>query len=88
MFRRLPQSLPKDIQVPADLEQLGYFINENDQMRMIQKPDQKYVFRINRNDRVNDVYKEAVNGMSFHRSCYHRQLTCQAVSAILSRVDF
>lgn len=63
MFRRLSASLPKDPVIPADLKELGYFINDNDQVRMIQKPDQKYLYRINRNERFNDVYKEAVNSM-------------------------
>lgn len=61
MFRRLPNSLPKDFTFPADLDQLGYFVNENDQIRQKANPDQKYQYRINRNDRVNDVYKEAMN---------------------------
>jgi len=61
MFRRLPNQLPKDITFPTDLEALGYFVNDNDQIRQIAHPDQKYQYKINRNDRVNDVYKEAMN---------------------------
>ena len=64
MFRRLPNTLPKDPSFPADLEKLGYFINDNDQIRQIKKPDQKYQFVVNRNDRVNEVYKEAMNSKS------------------------
>jgi len=64
MFRRLPNHLPKDPTFPTDLEGLGYFINDNDQIRQAANPDQKYQFKINRNDRVNDVYKEAMNSES------------------------
>ncbi len=64
MFRRLPNQLPTDITFPADLEALGYFINDNDQIRQIANPDQKYQYKINRSDRVNDVYKEAMNSES------------------------
>lgn len=65
MFRRLPNSLPPDVTFPADLDQLGYFINENDQIRQKANPDQKYQYRINRNDRVNDVYKEVMNSQFY-----------------------
>lgn len=62
MFRRRPQTLPKDPSFPTDLEQLGYFINEKDQIRQIHNPEQKYQFAVNKSDRINDVYKEAMNG--------------------------
>ncbi|KIX06176.1 uncharacterized protein Z518_04150 [Rhinocladiella mackenziei CBS 650.93] len=61
MFRRLPHTLPPDPSFPPDLETLGFFINEDDQIRMIKNPTQKYQYQINRNDRVNQVYKEANN---------------------------
>lgn len=61
MFRRLPNKLPPDPSFPADLAKLGYFINDKDQIRQIANPDQKYQYKINRNDRVNDVYREAMN---------------------------
>ena len=63
MFRRRPHTLPKDPSFPTDLEQLGYFINEKDQIRQIRNPEQKYQFAVNKIDRINDVYKEAMNGM-------------------------
>jgi hypothetical protein len=62
MFRRLPHTLPTDPVVVADLEFMGYFINDHDQIRQIRNPDQKFQFAVNRNDRFNDVYKEAMNG--------------------------
>ena len=65
MFRRLPNDLPKDIIFPIDLEGLGYFVNDNDQIRQVAHPDQKYQYKINRNDRVNDVYKEAINSEAY-----------------------
>jgi hypothetical protein len=62
MFRRLPHTLPPDPVFPADLEKLGFFINEHDQIRMIKKPTQKYKYQINKNDRINELYKQANNG--------------------------
>ncbi|RMZ81297.1 hypothetical protein DV737_g2573, partial [Chaetothyriales sp. CBS 132003] len=56
----LESNLPNPI-FPADLEELGYFINENDQIRQIGKPGQKYQYQVNKNDRVNEVYKQAMN---------------------------
>jgi hypothetical protein len=61
MFRRLSHTLPKDPIIPTDLASLGYFINDRDQIRMIQNPEQKFQYLINKNDRVNDLYKEAMN---------------------------
>lgn len=68
MFRRLPNQLPKDVVVPAELDKLGYFLDENDQIRKIADPKQPYQHKINRVDRVNDVYKEAMNCGSFPSS--------------------
>lgn len=64
MFRRLPSSLPNDPSFPADLKQLGYFINGDNQVRMIEKPEEKFLYAINKNERVNEVHKEALNSES------------------------
>ena len=61
MFRRLPTGLPKDPAFPAGLTELGYFINDSDQIRMIEKPDEKFLYAINKNERVNEMHKEALN---------------------------
>jgi hypothetical protein len=62
MFRRLSSGLPKDPSFPADLKELGYFINDHNQIRMIEKPEEKFLYAINKNERVNEVHKEAMNG--------------------------
>ena len=72
MFRRLPNTLPKDPVFPTNLEDLGYFTTDNDQIRQIKNPEQKYQFAVNRNERVNDVYKEAMNS----------QLTLHSISKL------
>ena len=61
MFRRLSTNLPKDPIIEADLDKLGYFVNGNDQMRQKANPDVKYQYKINRNERINDMHKEAMN---------------------------
>lgn len=62
MFVYRPQDLPRDPIFPADLEKLGYFINEKDQIRKIANPEQEFQFKINRNDRWNDLQRGAMNG--------------------------
>lgn len=63
MFRRLPHTLPQDPVFAATLGELGYQVNDQDQIRQIKNPEQKYQFRVNANDRVNDVYKDSMNSM-------------------------
>ena len=64
MFRRLPETLPKDPVIPADLTQLGYFVNNEDQVRQLLNPEQKYRYLVSRNDRVNELFREAMNSKS------------------------
>ncbi|KAL4819332.1 Arb2 domain-containing protein [Aspergillus spinulosporus] len=59
VFRR--QDLPLDPIFPADLKKLGYFINDKDQIRKIADPTQGFQFKINRNDRWNEVQRNAMN---------------------------
>ncbi|KAK0509849.1 hypothetical protein JMJ35_007243 [Cladonia borealis] len=61
MFRRLSSSLPKDPEFPADLEKLGYYVNEKDQIRSTAHPDQEFNFFISKNERVCEVQREAMN---------------------------
>ncbi|KAI9929242.1 hypothetical protein ASPWEDRAFT_103510 [Aspergillus wentii DTO 134E9] len=59
VFRR--EDLPPDAEFPANLEKLGYFINEKDQIRKISDPEQEFQFKINRNARYNEVHREMMN---------------------------
>lgn len=61
MFRRLPHTLPPDPSFEPTLEKLGFFVNDDDQIRMIKNPEQKYRYEINKNDRINQLYKQANN---------------------------
>ena len=61
MFHRLSHTLPPDPQFPPDLEKLGFFVNDKDQIRSIKNPNSKYKHKINVNERVNQVYKNANN---------------------------
>lgn len=61
MFRRLSHTLPPDPTFEPDLEKLGFFINDDDQIRQIKNPSQKYSYNINKNDRINQAYKNANN---------------------------
>ncbi|TWU72983.1 hypothetical protein ED733_004307 [Metarhizium rileyi] len=53
MFRRHWSGLPKDVSFPSSLQGLGYFVNDDDEIRSIKNPDQYFKFFINKNARVN-----------------------------------
>ncbi|KAL4808833.1 Arb2 domain-containing protein [Aspergillus unguis] len=61
MFVFHRKDLPLDAVFPADLDKLGYFINDQDQIRKKSDPDQEFQYKINRNDRWNDVQRAAMN---------------------------
>ncbi|QYT04508.1 hypothetical protein H0G86_011412 [Trichoderma simmonsii] len=52
MFRRLWSGLPKDASFPSDLKGLGYFINDQDEIRSIEDPDNYFKFFIDKNPRI------------------------------------
>ncbi|KAI0169810.1 Arb2 domain-containing protein [Hypoxylon sp. FL1284] len=61
MFRRLWSDLPSDPEYPVDLEKLGYFINEDDEVRSIEDPNAYFKYFINRNPRWNERQRFALN---------------------------
>ncbi|KAI2617134.1 Arb2 domain-containing protein [Hypoxylon sp. NC1633] len=61
MFRRKWSGLPADPQFPVDIKELGYFINEDDEVRSIENPDYYFKFFLNRNERWNDRQRYAMN---------------------------
>ncbi|EXJ64388.1 hypothetical protein A1O7_00724 [Cladophialophora yegresii CBS 114405] len=60
MFRRKADTLPADPVFEPDLDKLGFFINDQDQVRSIKNLERKYQYQINRNERWNQVHKAAV----------------------------
>ncbi|KAI5284547.1 hypothetical protein KEM55_001016 [Ascosphaera atra] len=62
MFVVPREALPKEPVFPANLEELGYQITEADQLRSIADPSQPFRYRLNANERYNEVRKEALNG--------------------------
>ncbi|PWY91008.1 hypothetical protein BO70DRAFT_307468 [Aspergillus heteromorphus CBS 117.55] len=61
MFVFQQKDLPKEPVFPADLEKLGYFINDQDQIRKIADPAEEFQFKINKNPRWNELQREAMN---------------------------
>ncbi|KAI5310313.1 hypothetical protein KEM55_008610 [Ascosphaera atra] len=61
MFVVPREALPKEPVFPANLEELGYQITEADQLRSIADPSQPFRYRLNANERYNEVRKEALN---------------------------
>ncbi|KAJ4013051.1 hypothetical protein NW752_006328 [Fusarium irregulare] len=57
MFRRHWSGLPKDASFPKGLAGLGYFINDQDEVRSIKNPECYYKFFTSKNSRVNDRQK-------------------------------
>jgi len=65
MFRRLSSGLPKDPTYPPTLEGLGYFVNENDEIRSIENPKAYFKFFLTKNERYNVIQREAMNSWYF-----------------------
>ncbi|KAI9779836.1 MAG: hypothetical protein M1839_007149 [Geoglossum umbratile] len=61
MYRRVVSSLPQEPVFPHDLEQLGFFIDDKDEVKSITNPEEGFNYRISKNGRYNDLRKEAVN---------------------------
>ncbi|XDG07693.1 hypothetical protein ABKA04_007308 [Annulohypoxylon sp. FPYF3050] len=61
MFRRKWIGLPKDPSFPIDLKELGYFINDVDEVRAIDNPNNYFKYFINRNPRWNDRQRFSMN---------------------------
>ncbi|KAH0602229.1 uncharacterized protein H6S33_009897 [Morchella sextelata] len=58
MYRRKAKPVKvKEVEFPADLEKLGLFINENDQLRQIDKPDEGFEY----------YFHGKSNGYVYHR---------------------
>jgi hypothetical protein len=55
----------------------SYFINEKDQIRMISHPTENYHYRINQRDRINDLYKAALNSTHTHTHTHFSPLNPQ-----------
>ncbi|ODH30339.1 hypothetical protein ACO22_03614 [Paracoccidioides brasiliensis] len=83
VFRR--DALPKDPVFPADLKQLGYFINERDQIKMITNPEEGFLYKINANDRYNVMQKEAMNSKPIYLPLLLRTSTISSSISCLGR---
>ncbi|KAG6065892.1 hypothetical protein E4U32_006805 [Claviceps aff. humidiphila group G2b] len=77
MFRRLWTGLPKDVVFPADLKGLGYFVNEEDEIRSIENPDNYFKYFLNRNPRVNVRQRFQLDGAV--RDIIHQRLQSEGL---------
>ncbi|KAF2275089.1 uncharacterized protein EI97DRAFT_87539 [Westerdykella ornata] len=68
MFRLQESNLPKDPKFPADLKELGFFINEAGQFCMINYPDKFFQYYYSNNERVNNARREA------YHQCQRREV--------------
>ncbi|EUC41268.1 hypothetical protein COCMIDRAFT_106590 [Bipolaris oryzae ATCC 44560] len=75
MFRRVENTMKADPSYPADLKQLGFFINDTGHIRMIDAPNRPHTYCVTNNERVNEVRCEAMH------ACQRRE-----VEARLSRL--
>ena len=41
-----------------------YFLNDRDQIRYKKRPELDFLFHINKNERINEIQRERMNGMS------------------------
>ncbi|KAK4447495.1 Arb2 domain-containing protein [Podospora aff. communis PSN243] len=67
MFRRRWSGLPADPIYPSNLLELGYFINNDDEVRSIEDPDCYFKYYTTKNERWNDrqsfAFNEAINNI-------------------------
>ncbi|KAK4181418.1 Arb2 domain-containing protein [Triangularia setosa] len=61
MFRRRWSGLPADPVFAADLSELGYFINEDDEIRSLEDADYYFKYFLTKNERYNDRRRFAFN---------------------------
>ncbi|KAF3930273.1 hypothetical protein ABW20_dc0107844 [Dactylellina cionopaga] len=62
MFRRIkPISHREEVNFPADLKKLGYFINDQDQLRRIADPSEPFKYYIHKIERINERHREAID---------------------------
>ncbi|GAB1311623.1 Arb2 domain-containing protein [Madurella fahalii] len=61
MFRRRWSGLPADPIFPSDLTELGYFVNDIDEIRSIEDPDSYFKYFLTKNERWNERQRFAMN---------------------------
>ncbi|CAI6335783.1 unnamed protein product [Periconia digitata] len=84
MFRRMEESLTPDPVYPADLEQLGFFVDDSDAacIRNIQTPELYFDFHHTNNQRHNEVRSEAM------RACMRQEVEERLIALGLHRLYF
>ncbi|KAF2820106.1 hypothetical protein CC86DRAFT_361760 [Ophiobolus disseminans] len=60
MLRRKEDTIDADPVFAADLKELGFFINDLGQFRMIGAPEKEYIFHATNNERVNEMRREGM----------------------------
>ncbi|KAI4227002.1 MAG: hypothetical protein L6R36_002748 [Xanthoria steineri] len=78
MYRLHESALPADFQFPADLEKLGYVINDRDQVRSLKNPEQEFNFFISKNERMNVVNREA------HHTCIRSNIQARVLESSMN----
>ncbi|KAH7563069.1 hypothetical protein BM1_00116 [Bipolaris maydis] len=69
-----------DPSYPADLKQLGFFINDTGHIRMIDAPDKPHTYCVTNNERVNEVRCEAMH------TCQRREVEARLSRLGLNRI--
>ncbi|KAK4041973.1 Arb2 domain-containing protein [Parachaetomium inaequale] len=80
MFRRRWSGLPADPVFASDLKELGYFINDVDEIRSIEDPDYYFKYFLTKNDRWNERQRFAFNE-AIHKEI-HARLDAQNFTTI------
>lgn len=62
MYRRTEASIPADFKFATDLKGMGYFLNDQDQIRMVEPPNQGFHYKASKNERFVQTQKEAMSG--------------------------
>ncbi|OAQ99160.1 hypothetical protein LLEC1_01237 [Akanthomyces lecanii] len=72
MFRRNWCGLPREVHFPSGLKELGYFVNDEDEVRSIAEPDYYFNYFLSKNSRVN--HRQRVQFDAAVQSIIHERL--------------
>ncbi|KAK2059393.1 Arb2 domain-containing protein [Colletotrichum caudatum] len=81
MFRRRWSGLPEDPMFPSRLKDLGYFVNDQDEIRNIENPDYYFKYFLTKNGRVNDRQRFHFNEAI--RDIVHNRLEKEGMKKVL-----
>ncbi|KAK1976109.1 Arb2 domain-containing protein [Colletotrichum cereale] len=82
MFRRRWSGLPEDPMFSSNLKDLGYFVNDQDEIRNVENPNYYFKYYLTKNGRVNDRQRFHFNAEAI-RDIVHDRLGKEGMEKVL-----